>query len=118
MDAHSMLLAAGGDCEAVRFSTSDSLEEYVAGMPVKRIEVSRQGALEEEFFLGLRLHRGVDLDQVRVRFGSFVATELSPLLVDLSSVGLIDWEGDRVRLTAKGRLLSNEVFEPAAPPTR
>jgi len=111
VDAHSMLLAASGECQAVRFSTSDSLEEYVAGAAMKRTEVSRQGALEEEFFLGLRLNRGVDLEEVRAKFGGFVATELSPLLVDLSSVGLIDWEGDRVRLTGRGRLLSNEVFE-------
>jgi oxygen-independent coproporphyrinogen III oxidase len=111
VDAHSMLLAAGGDCDAVRFSTSDSLEQYVAGAPVNRTEVSRQGALEEEFFLGLRLNRGVNLEQVRAKFGGFVATALSPLLVDLSSVGLIEWVGDIVRLTSRGRLLSNEVFE-------
>ena len=111
VDAHSMLLAASGDCGAVRFSTSDSLEEYVSGAAVKRTEVSRQAALEEEFFLGLRLNRGVDLEQVRSKFGGFVVTALSPLLVDLSSFGFIDWEGDQVRLTAKGRLLSNEVFE-------
>ena len=74
-------------------------------------DVSRQAALEEEFFLGLRLNRGVDLEQLRARYGSFVVTPLSPLLVELSSFGLIDWEGDWVRLTAKGRLLSNEVFE-------
>jgi oxygen-independent coproporphyrinogen III oxidase len=111
VDAHSMLLAAGGDCDAVRFSTSDSLEQYVAGAPVNRTEVSRQGALEEEFFLGLRLNRGVNLEQVRAKFGGFVATALSPMLVDLSSVGLIEWVGDIVRLTSRGRLLSNEVFE-------
>ena len=111
VDAHSMLLSSGGDYEAVRFSTSDSLEQYEAGARANRTEVSRQGALEEEFFLGLRLNRGVNLEQVRAKFGGFVATALSPLLGELSSLGLIDWEGDRVRLTAKGRLLSNEVFE-------
>src|SRR5579871_557257 len=111
VDAHSMLLSSHGDCEAVRFSTSDSLEEYVAGGPLTRTEVSRQTALEEEFFLGLRLNRGVDLEQVRAKFGSGVVETLRPLLADLRSAGLMDWEGDLVRLTARGRLLSNEVFE-------
>jgi hypothetical protein len=28
----------------------------------------------------------------------------------MAGLGLIDWEGDVVRLTSRGRLLSNEVF--------
>ncbi|HMK21174.1 MAG TPA: hypothetical protein VK466_02510, partial [Terriglobales bacterium] len=111
VDAHSMLLSSGGDCEAVRFSTSDSLEQYVAEGPVNRTEVSRQAALEEELFLGLRLNRGVDLEHVRSKLGAGAVTALSPLLAELSSFGCINWESDRVRLTGKGRLLSNEVFE-------
>jgi len=111
VDAHSMLLSVSEACEAVRLSTSDSLDEYVAGAAMGRTEVSRQDALEETFFLGLRLTRGVDLEKVRENFGTFVVTALAPVLVDLAGVGLIDWEGDSVRLTRRGRLLSNEVFE-------
>jgi coproporphyrinogen III oxidase-like Fe-S oxidoreductase len=36
---------------------------------------------------------------------------LREVLVELAAVGVLEWEGDRVRLTARGRLLSNEVFE-------
>lgn len=111
VDAHSMLVSAGETCEGVRFSTSDSLEEYVAGAAVRRTDVSRQGALEETLFLGLRLTGGVHLEEVREKFGTFVVTALAPVLVDLAGVGLIDWAGDSVRLTPRGRLLSNEVFE-------
>jgi oxygen-independent coproporphyrinogen-3 oxidase len=112
VDAHSMLLSAGDAWGAVRFSTSDSLDQYVGGgAPLNRVEISPQAALEETFFLGLRLNRGVDLEKVRGEFGPFVVTQLGPLLVDLAGVGLIDWEGDQVRLTTRGRLLSNEVFE-------
>jgi oxygen-independent coproporphyrinogen-3 oxidase len=59
----------------------------------------------------LRLTRGVDLEQVRGEFGTGVVTRLGAVLVDLASFGLVDWEGDWVRLTSRGRLLSNEVFE-------
>jgi oxygen-independent coproporphyrinogen-3 oxidase len=111
VDAHSMLVSANDGWEAVRFSTSDSLDQYVGGAPLHRMEISPQAALEETFFLGLRLNRGVDLEKVRGEFGPFVVTQLGPLLVDLAGVGLIDWEGDQVRLTTRGRLLSNEVFE-------
>ena len=111
VDAHSMLLAANEAWEAVRFATADSLEAYVAGASLQRTSVSRQAAIEETFFLGLRLAQGVDLERVRSEFGTGVVTALEPVLVDLASFGLIDWEGDGVRLTSRGRLVSNEVFE-------
>lgn len=111
VDAHSMLLSASDSCAAVRFSSSDSLDQYVAGTPLHRTEISRQAALEETFFLGLRLNRGVDLEEVRATFGPFVVTQLGSVLVELAGVDLVDWQGDRVRLTSRGRLLSNEAFE-------
>jgi oxygen-independent coproporphyrinogen-3 oxidase len=111
VDAHSMLLAANEEWEAVRFATADSLEAYVAGASLQRTSVSRQAAVEETFFLGLRLAQGVHLERVRSEFGTGVVTALERVLVELASSGLIDWEGDWVRLTSRGRLVSNEVFE-------
>jgi oxygen-independent coproporphyrinogen III oxidase len=111
VDAHSMLLSANEEWEAVRFATADSLEAYVAGASLQRTSISRQAAIEETFFLGLRLAQGVHLERVRSEFGTGVVTALGAVLVDLASFGLIDWEGDWVRLTSRGRLVSNEVFE-------
>jgi len=109
VDAHSMLRAV--DEDAVRFSTSDSLEEYMAGVPLKRIAVDRQAALEETFFLGLRLNRGVDLQVVSRDFGGDVAAQFSETIWDLVSAGLLERQESVIRLTSRGRLLSNEVFE-------
>src|SRR6266478_2105024 len=111
VDAHSMLRSAGDDPEAVRFWTAATLDQYVAGAPLERAEVSREGALEENFFLGLRLAEGIDLGKVRAKFGTLVVSALVPTIAELAEGGLIDREGDRIRLTAKGRLVSNEVFE-------
>jgi len=83
----------------------------VAGASLQWTSVSRQAAIEETFFLGLRLAQGVHLERVRSEFGTGVVTALGAVLVDLASFGLIDWEGDWVRLTSRGRLVSNEVFE-------
>ncbi len=52
VDAHSMLLISPDGVEAIRFANPESLEKYVAGGDVARTVVSRQEALEEEFFLG------------------------------------------------------------------
>ena len=109
VDAHSMLKSAGEELEAVRFSTAESLEQYVAGAPHERTSVSRQAAIEETFFLGLRLTRGVDLERVREEFGADVVTTFGAVIQELA--GFLEREGDWVRLTARGRLVSNEVFE-------
>lgn len=110
VDAHSMLPSVAGELESVRFSTPDSLEQYVANAPLQRIPVSRQAALEENLFLGLRLTEGVNLEGLRTRFGTLVVKALEPTLVELGRIGLIDRVDDQIQLTPRGRLLSNEVF--------
>jgi oxygen-independent coproporphyrinogen-3 oxidase len=110
VDAHSMLPSGNEALDAVRFSTSDSLDQFVAGSPLQKTEVARQSALEETLFLGLRLTEGLDLEDVRAKFGTFLVSELAPTMEELAGAGLMDQEGARIRLTAKGRLLSNEVF--------
>ncbi len=111
VDAHSMLVSAGNPHEAVRFASSDSLDEYVAGKALKKIQVSPQAALEEAFFLGLRLNRGVDLADVAKHFGRDATDALSDAISDCVGSGLLERTGDVIRLTPRGRLLSNEVFE-------
>ena len=111
VDAHSMLRSANEQREAVRFSTPDSLEQYVANAPLTHTEVSRQEALEENFFLSLRLNDGIDLEEVRQRFGPPSVNTVASTIAELESAGLIDRHLDRIRLTSRGRLLSNEVFE-------
>ncbi len=111
VDAHSMLYGLGKTAEAVRFSAPDSLEEYVAGAPLKRIPVSKTAALEETFFLGLRLSQGVDLKKVAADFGESAVLGFSETISECEDLGLLECEDDVVRLTRRGRLLSNEVFE-------
>jgi oxygen-independent coproporphyrinogen-3 oxidase len=108
LDAHSMLEDQNG---AVRFSTPDSLEEFMAGAPLSRTPVSSRDALEETFFLGLRLTRGVDLKAVSARLGVDAEGMFGDTIRDLESSGMLERQGDMVRLTPAGRLLSNEVFE-------
>jgi oxygen-independent coproporphyrinogen III oxidase len=108
LDAHSMLEGPDG---AVRFSTPDSLDEFMAGAPLIRTAVSFREALEETFFLGLRLTRGVDLKAVSARFGISVEDRFGETIRELASSGLLERDGDTMRLTPTGRLLSNEVFQ-------
>jgi oxygen-independent coproporphyrinogen-3 oxidase len=68
-------------------------------------------ALEETFFLGLRLNRGVNLRDVAAEFGHEAVAALRPTIAQLISSELLQQVGDRISLTARGRLLSNEVFQ-------
>jgi oxygen-independent coproporphyrinogen III oxidase len=111
VDAHSMLLSATSDIEAVRFAPADSLETYVAGGALQRTPVSRQAASEESWFLGLRLTRGVHLRELSLRFGEEAVENAHAAIAELVEGGLMEERGDFVRLTSRGRLLSNEVFE-------
>ena len=110
VDAHSMLQGSG-DVESVRLATADALERYVAGAEWKRTFVSRQQALEEAFFLGLRLNRGVDLDSVERQIGDVTVAGYAPAIDELANNGLLERNNGHISLTSRGRLLSNEVFE-------
>jgi oxygen-independent coproporphyrinogen-3 oxidase len=60
--------------------------------------------LEERFFVGLRLREGVSFSESdRVVHGAALERFLG--------MGLLEWVGDRVRLTDRGILLSNDVFQ-------
>ncbi len=111
VDAHSMLFASGRKAEGVRFSSTDSLERYVAGEEQKSTRVSLEAALEEEFFLGLRLNRGLNLSELADEFGENAVAASSGAIADLIAAGLLERLGEVIRLTSQGRLLSNEVFE-------
>jgi coproporphyrinogen III oxidase-like Fe-S oxidoreductase len=72
--------------------------------------IDRQGAIEESFFLGLRLNRGIDSQELREKFGA----DLGPydnVMNDLLSEKLLEQSGGKIGLSARGRLLSNEVFQ-------
>jgi oxygen-independent coproporphyrinogen-3 oxidase len=111
VDAHSMLNCPGRPTEAVRFASPDSLEEYVAAAPPKKTPVSTEAALEETFFLGLRLTDGVDLKRVAEDFGEASVQTFSETISECAELGLLEHEADVIWLTPRGRLLSNEVFE-------
>jgi oxygen-independent coproporphyrinogen-3 oxidase len=111
VDAHSMLISATPESDAVRFSPADSLEQFMSGAAMHRTAVSRQAALEESFFLGLRLNRGVNLRELATKLGETAVDNACLVIAELLEGELMERVGDFVSLTSRGRLLSNEVFE-------
>lgn len=115
VDAHSMLVASepSESSQAVRFATADSLDAYMNRTPHSVKQISKQTSIEEECFLGLRLNRGVDLNHMRKKFAgqSTEAISVWESAVEQSlQDGLLERHDSILRLTPRGRLLSNEVF--------
>ncbi|MGC2621467.1 MAG: radical SAM family heme chaperone HemW [Acidobacteriaceae bacterium] len=115
LDAHSMLrVRAGG---ALRFASGDDLEKYIAGPDSlggafeEPRRLSQNEEMEEAWFLGLRLNEGVSLAALRRRYSASAVHDCLATMAELESDGLLHFtDGDRVTLTQRGRLLSNEVF--------
>ncbi|MDQ3180283.1 MAG: radical SAM family heme chaperone HemW [Acidobacteriota bacterium] len=85
---------------------------------VRRIEKENSAIVEQteinlksEFvFLGLRLAKGIDVDEYKKRFGADLRVEYAEDLKRLKEAGLIEFSRNRLKLTKKGFLFSNEVF--------
>jgi oxygen-independent coproporphyrinogen-3 oxidase len=110
VDAHSMLPASRCGQDSIRFAASDSLDAYMNHSPHTVTVVSRHAAIEETFFLGLRLNRGVDLNQSRDNFGANALGVFDPAIDECVEQDLLERRDSTLRLTNRGRLLSNEVF--------
>jgi oxygen-independent coproporphyrinogen-3 oxidase len=130
-----------GRRQGVRFATPDSLDAYMNREPHTVTLITANAAIEEKFFLGLRLNRGIDLERTHAasaktrdpyhgmslniprvaehecgfgRGGSALRQDTVPAwesaIDQCLQDGLLEQQGTVVRLTARGRLLSNEVF--------
>jgi oxygen-independent coproporphyrinogen-3 oxidase len=126
LDAHSMLRTGEG---AVRWANPDELEGYLGsqapgarhqgsaalvqlgggGEPEVEV-IGREKAFEEALFLGLRMNVGVDLEALREEFGEGLVRGAMDAMEDAEDAGLAECEGSWLRLTARGRMVSNEVF--------
>ena len=111
MDAHSMLRSGAGprSLGAVRWANADSMSGYADRISFERTvdRVSERAGFEESLFLGLRLVRGVDLSGLDRGFGA----EIAGAVEECIEGGLMARQGSVVRLTERGRMASNEVFE-------
>ncbi|MDQ1591470.1 MAG: hypothetical protein QOG71_2097 [Pyrinomonadaceae bacterium] len=85
------------------------IEERGAAV-VETNELTARDAGAEALFLGLRLMRGVDLRAHQTRFGTDIRSEYADDLSRFREADLIELDGDLLRLTRHGVLLSNEVF--------
>jgi oxygen-independent coproporphyrinogen-3 oxidase len=96
-----------------RWANPATIAAYLSGGPTRppAEPQSLQEEQEETMFMGLRLLReGVADSRFRARFGVGLVDRYGPVIASLRGRGLLDWDGERLRLSVAGVPLANEVF--------
>ncbi len=78
-------------------------------METERLTPAQQH--EEAWFLGLRTNAGVRVTALRAEFGEELLAPALETVSRLAEDGLLVFDGAHARLTPRGRLLSNNVFQ-------
>jgi oxygen-independent coproporphyrinogen-3 oxidase len=95
-----------------RWANAHDAATYVSAIEAGRLPaeqkepVTREGALEEELFLGLRQLDGIDVARIEREYG----VALDARFDGLEAAGLIERNGEIVRLAPARLSVSNEVF--------
>ena len=79
------------------------------------VTLTREEAVAEFMFLGLRMAEGVAFNTFRREFGSDLREVFEQQLDYLISQGLLTQAATSIRLTRRGMLLSNQVFQKFLP---
>ena len=96
----------------VRYKNTEDLEAYLGGDFSKKefFVLTKDNQIEETMFLGLRVLEGVSKEQFREHFSCELRVVYRKELEKLEQEGLLEEEGDFVRLTSRGIDLSNPVL--------
>jgi oxygen-independent coproporphyrinogen-3 oxidase len=99
-----------------RWANLQHPRDYIAALeenrrPTGEVEsIDRRLEIGETMMMGLRLAEGIDDERFHSRFDIHLEDIFREELETLRRQGLLSWDGNTVRLTARGRLLANQVF--------
>jgi oxygen-independent coproporphyrinogen III oxidase len=108
--------AAGYDGQA-RWSNTRNIHEYLQRIerdesPIaERTELNADDLQSEAIFLKLRLQDGVNLPAHQRQFGVNVQERYQDELTRLHEAGLIELHRDQLKISRRGQVLANEVFQ-------
>jgi oxygen-independent coproporphyrinogen-3 oxidase len=112
--AHSFLRDSG---YGTRFSNAADLDDYRTalqdGTLPRRdtLSLTSADAMAEFLFLGLRMAEGVQLSDFEREFGAGLTDTFGQEIAALLGQGLLTEDTSAIRLTRRGMLLSNQVFQ-------
>lgn len=107
---------ASGYVNGVRYKNHGPIRHYLSAVEegnarITEEHLSQKEQMEEEMFLGLRKKSGVSMARFEEKFGRSFEGLYGEIVKDLVQQGLMQIEGDRVRMTKRGLFLGDTVAE-------
>lgn len=108
---------AHGYVSPQRYANLLAIDDYLAAVQAGKRPIAITTPLTlanrcaETMFMGLRLTSGVSSKHFRERCGVELEQVYGATITALQQEGLLEWNGDAVALTPRGRMLGNLVFE-------
>ena len=107
---------ASGYVNGVRYKNHGPIRHYLSAVEegnarITEEHLSQKEQMEEEMFLGLRKKSGVSMARFEKKFGRSFDGLYGEIVKDLVQQGLMQIEGDRVRMTKRGLFLGDTVAE-------
>ncbi len=107
--------SAAGYVKGFRYDNPNNLKKYYQTISNKIIlpnakKISQKNHMEEFLFLGLRLAKGIDLDEFEEKFGNDNLTEYIKSLQKYIDLKLVIKKGNRMFLAPDAYFISNEIF--------
>ena len=107
---------ASGYVNGVRYKNHGPIRHYLSAVEegnarITEEHLSQKEQMEEEMFLGLRKKSGVSMARFEEKFGRSFDGLYGEIIRDLVQQGLMQIEGDRVRMTKRGLFLGDTVAE-------
>lgn len=105
-------LGASSQMEKLRYKTTDRMEDFLSGDFEKKelISLSPENETEETMFLGLREMKGVSRRDFLERTGAPMDAVYGDVISRMAGIGLLEDDGESVRLTERGIEISNLVL--------
>ncbi|MEK7777098.1 MAG: radical SAM family heme chaperone HemW, partial [Chloroflexota bacterium] len=89
-----------------------NLADLRDGGPLDTVDaIDAPTEMGETMMMGLRLGEGVSESSFNERFGLELRQVYGPQIEEMEQLGLLEWRQGWLRLTPRGRLLGNEVFQ-------
>jgi len=110
--AHSLLRSGWG----IRWGNQYGYDAWAASIrsgqlaTAERHELTRSDALAEAIYLGLRMADGILLDHFENEFGERLEQRFEKEISQMQQAGVIHCSPERLQLTCRGMLISNQVF--------
>ena len=107
---------ASGYVNGVRYKNHGPIRHYMKAVEtgnarINEEHLSQREQMEEEMFLGLRKKTGVSKARFEEKFGTSFDNLYGQVVRDLCHQGLLQVEGQQIRMTKKGLFLGDTVAE-------